>query len=183
MIRKATLTNKTAQELRLKIDWALQAEVQRRLSRSAVDFLVSIQKQVTPLKVRLSKKQRDVTDEILAKAFSGESVVLLEGQSVADLIRYASGDGRISAFEEYFLLSLKPRVNEPAIALSGKQWRIVEEFIQKTGFGSLGGPPPLDPDGVVENEDPDGLPPERDETRIDWAIVGVEVGPQDWQRT
>jgi hypothetical protein len=32
---------------------------------------------------------------------------------------------------------------------------------------------------VVENEDPDGLPPERDETEVDhaldWAIVGVDV--------
>jgi len=42
-----------------------------------------------------------------------------------------------------------------------------------------GEPLPIDPDGVVENEDPDGLPAEYDETAIDhsrdWAIVGVDV--------
>jgi hypothetical protein len=98
-----------------------------------------------------------------------------------------TGDGRVSSLEENVLASLKRRLDElataingePAMAVSGKQWRIVEEITQKTRFGLPGEPPPIDSDGVVENEDPDGLPPERDETEVDhaldWAIVGVDV--------
>jgi hypothetical protein len=126
----------------------------------------------------------------LAKAFSDEPVVVLEGQSlvhVARLYSYATGDARISALEENVLRSLRQRLDdlatadgeEPSMAVNPKQWRFVEEIIQKTNFGRPGEPPPIDPDGVVENEDPDGLPPEPAETRVDysqnWAIVGVDV--------
>jgi hypothetical protein len=82
-VRKATLTRKAVLELRLKIDCALQPEGRRRLGPSAVNFLSSIREQITAPKVRLSKKQRDTTDEILAQASSGEPLVFLEGQSLA----------------------------------------------------------------------------------------------------
>jgi len=144
--------------------------------------------------VRLSKKQRDVADEILAKAFSDEPVVVLEGQSLVDLtglFPYATGDARVSALGEHVLLSSRHRLEalamidgeEPSMAVSPKQWRIVEEIIRKTNFGRPGEPPPIDPDGVIENEDPDGLPPERGETGVDpsqdWTIVGVDIDVND----
>jgi hypothetical protein len=81
------------------------------------------------------------------------------------------------------MLGLKRRLDEHrslgelAIAVSPKQWHIVEKIKQKTRLGLPGEPPPIDPGGLVENEDPDGLSPERDETEADsgwdWAIVGV----------
>lgn len=190
MVRKATLGKKAAHELRTKIDCALLPETRRRLGRSAVDLLISIRGQINTSVARLSKEQRDVTDEVLAKAFSDEPVVVLEGQSlvhVARLYSYATGDARISALEENVLRSLRQRLDdlatadgeEPSMAVNPKQWRFVEEIIQKTNFGRPGEPPPIDPDGVVENEDPDGLPPEPAETGVDysqnWAIVGVDV--------
>jgi hypothetical protein len=190
MVRKATLGRKAAQELRAKIDCALLPETRRRLGPPAIDFLISIRGQLTASVVRLSKKQRDVIDEILAKAFSDEPIVVLEGQSLVDLASlfpYATGDARISALGENVLLSLRHRLEalatiddgERTMAVSPKQWRIVEEIVQKTNFGRPGEPPLIDPDGVIENEDPDGLPPERAETEVeysqDWVIVGVDV--------
>jgi hypothetical protein len=179
-VRKATLTKKAIAELRLKIDCALRQDG-RRLGRPAVDFLVSIRGMLAGSAVRLSKKQRDTTDAILAQAFSDAPVVILEGQEMADLARlisYAAGDGRVSSFEENVMVTLQRRLDEPAIAVSPKQWRIVEEIKQKTYFGKAVEPPPIDPDGLVENEDPDGMPPERDETEVDsasdWATVGVD---------
>jgi hypothetical protein len=194
-VRKATLTKKAVLELCLRIDCALQPEGRWRLGPSAVNFLSSIREQVTTPKARLSKKQRDTTDEILMQASSGESLVFLDSQSLvelANLIRYARGDGRISSLEENVMVSLKRRLDEPATAVSQaeqamtvsrKQWRIVEEIRQKARFGLPGEPPPIDPDGLVENEDPDGQPPERDEIAVDhardWAIVGVDEN-EDW---
>jgi hypothetical protein len=185
-VRKATLTKKAALELRLKIDCALQAEGRRRLPRSAIDFLISIQAKVTATAVRLSKKQRDRTAEILAQAFLGEPLIFVEGEAMgelAGLFPYATGDGRVSAFEENFMLNLRNRLDEkrwlgePAIAFSRKQWRIVEEIKQKTYFGLTGEPPSIDPDGL---EDPDGLPPEPDETEDDWALVRVASDEDGW---
>lgn len=180
-VRKATLTKKATLELRLKIDFALQEERRRRLDLWAVDFLSSIRKLLNAKVVRLSKKQRDKTDAMLAQAFSDAQVVILEGPSVADLaglIRYATGDGRVSSLEHNVMIKLKRRLIEPTIAVSQKQWRVVEEIKRKTWFGQSSDPPLIDPDGLVENEDPDGLPPEYDETEIDpardWAIVGVD---------
>jgi hypothetical protein len=191
MVRKATLGNKAAQELRARIDCALLPETRRRLNHAAVDFLISIRRQITASVVRLSKKQRDVTEEILAKAFSDQPVVVLEGQSLDDLgklFSHATADARVSALGEHVLLSLKDRLKElptddsgeRTMAVSPKQWRIVEEIIQKTYFGQPAEPPPIDPDGLVENEDLDGLSPERVETDVDdrsqdWAIVGIDV--------
>jgi hypothetical protein len=155
-----------------------------------VEFLSNIRNIAASPVVRLSKKQRDKADEVLAEAFSDYPFVFLEGEALADLaglIRHARADGRVSSLGENVMLTLTRRLDdlamadsgEPAIAVSGKQWRIIEEIRQKTRFGLPGEPPPIDPDGVVENEDPDCLPPERDEHEIeraqDWLIVGVDV--------
>jgi hypothetical protein len=179
-VRKATLTKRAVLELRLKIDCALEEEVRRRLGRSAVDFLIDIRKKTAASMVRLSKKQRDTADEILAKAFSDDPVVFLEGEALAELgrlISHATADVRLSAFEEYVIVKFKPRLKEPIIAVSEKLWRIVDDIKRKTYFGRPEEPPLIDIDGLVENEDPDGLPPEPDGTEVDrarhWAFVSV----------
>jgi len=110
VVRKATLTKKATLELGRKIDFALQPGGRRRLGPSAVNFLNSIREQITGPKVRLSKKQRDTTDEILEQASFGEPLVFLEGQALADLtdlIRHASGDdGRVFSLEENVMMTL-----------------------------------------------------------------------------
>jgi len=187
MVRKATLTNKAVLELRLKIDCALQPEGLRRIGSSAVEFLTSIRRQIAAPKARLSKKQRDTAEKILVEAFSDEPAVILESQSLVDLarlIRHATGDdGRVSSLEQNVMERLKHRLNElataiddePALAISPKQWNILQIIEQKTYFGHRGGPPPVDPEGVTENDDPDGLP--REATKADhaqdWSVVGV----------
>jgi hypothetical protein len=180
-VRKATLTKRDVAILRLKIDCALQEEARRRLASSAIEFLTNINKIAARSVVRLSKKQRDTTDEIVSKALSEAPVVFLEDEGIAELVRlfrHAAGDPRISAFEENVLKGFKSRFEEPIIALSEKQWRIIEDIRRKTYFCVPGGPPPIDIDGIVENDDPDGLPPERHSTRddpaYDWVMVGAE---------
>jgi hypothetical protein len=179
-VRKATLTKSALSRLRQMIDCALLGEERRRLGSSAVEFLISIRKQLDVPIVRLSKKQRDTTGAILAKAFSDAPVVFLEGEAMADIARlfqYATGSGRISGFEENVIASLKRRFDEPIIAISERLWRIVEDIKAKIYFDLPGEPPPLDPDGLVENHDPDGMPPERDETASElarrWGMIGI----------
>ncbi len=179
-VRKATLTKKEALELSLEIDCARQGEERQHLNPPAVEFLFSIRGQLAHRVVRLSKKQRNTTRSILAKAFSNEPVVFLEGQGMTDLarlIRGATGDGRISSDEENAMVKLKPRLIQPSIAVSKRFWRIIEDIRRKTHFDAPDGPPPIDPDGMVENEDPDGFPPDRTEADAEsarnWAIIGV----------
>jgi hypothetical protein len=181
-VRKATLTKSAASKLRQRIDLALLGEERRRLGSSAVEFLTSVRKQLDAPTVRLSKSQRDTTEEILVKAFSDAPVVFLEGDAMAELGRlfqYATGSGHISAFEENIIVSLRRRLDEPIIAISERLWRIVEAIKAKTYFGLPGEPPPPDPDGLVENDHPDCLPPEPDEeTDValvrQWGMLGIE---------
>jgi hypothetical protein len=179
--RKATLTKKAVVELRAKIECALQGQ-ERRIGPSAVTFLASIRKQLAAAEPRLSKKQRDVTDEILLQASFGEPLVILEGEEIVDLgrlVHHAAADCRVSSLGENVMASLKYRLHEPIIALSMKRWRVIEDIKQKTHFGLPGEPPPLDIDGLVEDDDPDGLPPERRDDAFDdaehWSLVGVDV--------
>ena len=180
MVRKATLTSKAASELRLKIDCALQEETRRRLGRSAVDFLISIREIAASSVVRLSKKQRDTTEEILAKAFSDEPVRFLEGEAIVELVElylHATGDEKVSALEENVLSRLRRRSDEPIIAVSERLWRIIGEIKQKTRFGLPDEPSPSAPDSPNEYEDPDGLPSESDQTEVDhareWVLLGA----------
>jgi hypothetical protein len=83
MIRKATLTKKAVPERRLKIDCALSEEMRQRLGPWAVDFLSNIRNVAAAPVVRLSKKQRDKAEEVLAEAFSDEPFVFLR-RSVFD---------------------------------------------------------------------------------------------------
>jgi hypothetical protein len=177
--RKGTLTKKAASALRVAIERALREHGQR-LGPSAVTFLHSILAQLSAPVVRLSKKQLDVTDEILVQASFGEPLVILEGNALADLdrlFRHATGNSRISSYEEFVIVRLKYKVHEPAIAMTLGVWRTPENIKQKTRFDLPGELSPIDIDGIVENDDPDGLPPDRGEIEADqareWASVGV----------
>jgi hypothetical protein len=182
--REAKLTKKAAAALCLKIDLALR-EAGRRLGPKSVDFLRSIREQLISPEPKLSKAQRDITNKILLQAASGEPREFVAGEemmNLAGLRNYATGDGRVSSWEEGFLLSLRDRLddllrqNKSSISFSGKQWRIIEEIKQKTYFGLPGEPPEIDLDGIVENEDPDGWPPERDEMAVEHSWDREMVG-------
>jgi hypothetical protein len=178
-VRKATLTRSAASNLRQRIDLVFLGDERRRLRASAIEILLSTREQLGALIPRLSKRQRDKTEEILEEAFSHAPVVSVEGEAKADLVqlsRDAPGSPRISVFEEnVIVLHVKPRLGEPAIVFSQGLWRIVEDIKAKIYFDLPG--EPLDPDGLVENDDPDGQPPERDKTEVDlaqrWGVIGI----------
>lgn len=186
-VKGAKLTKKTAAALCLKIDVALR-EAGRRLGPSAEHFLRSIREELIGPAPSLSKAQQSVTDEILLQAAFGEPLVILESEAIvelAGLFSYATADRRVSSYEEYFLLDLRRRLaealrlGESAISFTRKQWRIIEEIKQRTYFGLPAEPPPDNPDCIVENEDPDRWPPERDEMPTEhsqnWRMVGLVV--------
>ena len=104
------------------------------------------------------------------------------------LIPHATGDdGRISLREQYAMVTLKRKLDglatvpggERSVAISPNLWRIVKDIALKTNFGRPGEPPPIDLDGLDENEYPDGQPPQGNDTEIDhvrdWAVVGVDL--------
>ena len=179
--RKGTLTKKAAVALRVAIELALRKHG-KRLGPSAENFLHSILTQLTTPVVRLSKKQIGVTEEILLQASFGEPLVILEGDELVDLgrlFRHATGDSRISSYEELVIVRLKYKAFDPAIAVSQGVWRTLENIKQKTRFDLPGEPPSIDIDGVVENDDPDGLPLDRSEIEADeareWASVTTRI--------
>jgi hypothetical protein len=174
--RKGTLTKKFVAELRVRIERALR-EHGRRLGPSAVNFLHCILTQLNVPAGRLSKRQVDITDEILLQAAFGEPLVILEGNALTDLerlFRHATGDSRISSYEVIVIARLKYKAYEPAIAVTQGVWRTLETIKHKTRFDLPGEPPPIDIDGVVENDDPDGLPSDRSEIEAnqarDWLL-------------
>jgi hypothetical protein len=147
-----------------------------------VTFLASIGKQLAAAEPRFSKKQRDVANEILLQASFGEPLVILEGEEIVDLAKlldHVAADCRVSSLGANVMASLKDRLHEPIIALSRKRWRVIEDIKEKTHFGLPGDPPPLDIDGLVEDDDPDGLPSERHNDAFDdaehWSLVDVDV--------
>ena len=137
-VRKATLTKKAAEQLRVQIDCVLAGEQQWRLRSGAVDFLQSIRGILRAPKVRLSKKQCDTTEAILQEAFSDAPFVFLQGAAITELealIHYAKGDGNVSSLEENVMATLRRRFGRPVVGVSAKQWRVVEAIKRKTHFG------------------------------------------------
>jgi hypothetical protein len=76
-----------------------------------------------------------------------------------DFVRFALGDLRLSSWEENFVNSMKYRAQQEAVRLSPKEQTKYGEVSAKLHYDqqhiSL---PPIDPDGLVENDDPDGWP-------------------------
>jgi hypothetical protein len=175
-VRKATLSKRDVIRLRLQIDSSLEDEGRRRFGRAAAGFLVDIARIAASPVVRLSKKQRDTTDEIVSKALSDDPLVFLEGQAIAELVslyRLASGDPRLSRDEEGLLSELKSKFNDPIIAISEKRWRIVERIKCKTHFGLSDDPPPIDIDGFDEKTIRTDCRLNMMEPAITMPIVGV----------
>ena len=82
-----------------------------------------------------------------------------EAQSLRAFVRFALGDGHLTAWEENFLNCLKHSLYRPAAWLSSRQWAIVRQLQDKLHFDRQDVPlPPIDPDGIEEIHDSDGWP-------------------------
>ncbi len=84
-------------------------------------------------------------------------------QSLRVFVRWALGDGHLTGYEENFLNDMKYRLYRQAMWLTDKQQVIVQQIKDKLHYDRPDvPPPPIDPDGVEENDDPDGWPAVRD---------------------
>jgi len=72
---------------------------------------------------------------------------------------YGLGDGRLSWWEENFLNHIKYLLRSEAVWLSDRQQAKVHQLKDKLHYDRQDVPlPPIDPDGVEENDDPDDSP-------------------------
>jgi hypothetical protein len=79
--------------------------------------------------------------------------------SLRDFVSWGLGDGHNSWWEENFLNSIKHLTYNPPVWLSDKQQVKLQEIKDKLHFDRQDVPlPPIDPDGVEENDDPDRWP-------------------------
>jgi hypothetical protein len=80
-------------------------------------------------------------------------------QALRAFVRSALGDGRVTAWEENFLNGIKHRLNCQSMWLTDRQQAIVQEIKDKLHYDRPDVPlPPIDPDGIEENEDVPGQP-------------------------
>jgi hypothetical protein len=112
----------------------------------------------TPPAKRKAKKKRP--ELVVAKP----SLSPDETRSLRDFVYYALGDGHLTAWEENFLNSIKHLVHRQVVWLADKQQAIIRQLKDKLHYDRQDVPlPRIDPDGVYENDDPDGWPVVRDE--------------------
>ena len=75
------------------------------------------------------------------------------------LIRYALGDPHLSSWEENFLNGAKQRLWRESVQFTPKQEVKLAEIRAKLHYDKQHIPlPPIETDGLVENDDPDGWP-------------------------
>jgi hypothetical protein len=86
-----------------------------------------------------------------------------EVKSLRDFLAFALGRPHLTWYEENFLNSIKHRLYRQAIWLTDKQQAILQQIKDKLHYDRPDIPlPPTDPDGIEENDDPDGWPVVRD---------------------
>ena len=82
-----------------------------------------------------------------------------EMQSLRDFVRFGLGDGHLTVWEENFLNAVKHRLYRQAVWLSNKEQVKVQQIKDKLHHDRPDVPlPPIDPDGIEPNDDPDGWP-------------------------
>jgi len=87
-----------------------------------------------------------------------------ERQSILNFVRFGLGDGRLRSWEERFLSDRHQELYGKAVRLTNKQHAKVQEIKDKLHYDRQDVPlPPIDPDGVEENDDRDGWPVVRDD--------------------
>jgi hypothetical protein len=92
-----------------------------------------------------------------------------------EFVRYGLGNPHLSAWEENFLNGVKHRLYSHAVWLSDKQQAIIRQIKDKLNYDRQDVPlPPIDPDGIDDNDDPDGWPVVRQ--RVDQFEDDESVG-------
>ena len=82
-----------------------------------------------------------------------------EIQSIRDLYRYAIADLHLDRFQVRFLNDMNRLSYWPGVYFSDKQLAKIQEIKDTVHFDQQHVPlPPIDLDGVEENDDPDGWP-------------------------
>jgi hypothetical protein len=80
-------------------------------------------------------------------------------QALWDFVRFGLGHPYLTAWEENFLNGVKHRLYAEAVWLTDKQHAIVRQIKDKLHYDRPDDPlPPLDPDGIHDDDDPDGWP-------------------------
>jgi hypothetical protein len=98
-----------------------------------------------------------------------------EVRSLWEFVRDGLGNPHLTAWEENFLNGVKHRLYSQAVWLSDKQQAIIRQIKDKLHYDRPDVPlPPIDPDGIEENDDPDGWPMARD--RVDQFEDDESVG-------
>lgn len=107
----------------------------------------------------LAIKPRNRQKKPKLKPFDG---IILDPSMVIELqnfVRFGLGDDHLTAWEENFLNTIKQLMRQDTVRLTFKQCDIIGEIKAKLHFDRPDDPlPPIDPDGLVENDDPDGWP-------------------------
>ncbi len=82
-----------------------------------------------------------------------------EKEALRDFVLFALGSPYLTWWEELFLCSMNQRLYRRAVWVTLKQQAIILQIKEKLHYDKPDVPlPPIDPDGVEENDDPDGLP-------------------------
>jgi hypothetical protein len=106
---------------------------------------------------RRSKRKRDES-VVVQPPLSPDEV-----KSLRDFLAFALGHPRLTWYEEGFLNSRKYQLYGQAIWLTDKQQAILQQIKDKLHYDRPDIPlPPIDPDSIEENDDPDGWPVVRD---------------------
>jgi hypothetical protein len=108
---------------------------------------------------------------------TGRSLPPGEMQSLKGFVRYGLGDGHLTTYEEQFLSDRHLELYGQAMWLTDKQEVIIRQIKDKLHYDCQDVPlPSIDPDGIVENDDPDGWPvakhqpePVAEDVPPDWA--------------
>lgn len=100
-------------------------------------------------------------------------------QALHDFVRFGLGHPYLTAWEENFLNGLKHRLYTEAVWLTDRQQAIIGRIKAKLHYDRPDDPlPPLDPDGIADDDDPDGWPVVRgwaDQFDDDESIGGLAL--------
>jgi hypothetical protein len=82
-----------------------------------------------------------------------------EREALREFVDFSRGNPRLTWWEEYFLCSMNQRLYRRLIWVSLKQQEIIRQIKEKLNYDRPDiALPPIDPDGIEENDDPDGWP-------------------------
>ena len=87
-----------------------------------------------------------------------------EMRALRHFVRYGLGGGHLTRYEEQFLSDRHLELYGQVVWLTDKQEVIIRQIKDKLHYDCQDVPlPPIDPDGIVENDDPDGWPAAKDQ--------------------